>query len=99
MAIIQRYIQTIWQQKPIAIPSSTGSEIARKICNTEPVKHLITSEFSPGDAVGDDYDGLLEWARNSATTIYHPTGTCEMGTDKMAVVDPALKVYGIKGLR
>lgn len=76
-----------------------GIRIARKICNTEPVKQLITSEFSPGDAVSDDYDGLLEWARNSATTIYHPTGTCKMGTDKMAVVDPSLKVYGIKGLR
>ena len=76
-----------------------GIRIARKICNTEPVKQLITSEFSPGDAVGDDYEGLLEWARNSATTIYHPTGTCKMGTDKMAVVDPSLKVYGIKGLR
>ena len=76
-----------------------GIRIARKICNTEPVKQLITSEFSPGDAVSDDYDGLLEWARNSATTIYHPTGSCKMGTDKMAVVDPSLKVYGIKGLR
>ena len=76
-----------------------GIRIARKICNTEPVKQLITSEFSPGDAVSDDYEGLLEWARNSATTIYHPTGTCKMGTDKMAVVDPSLKVYGIKGLR
>ena len=76
-----------------------GIRIARKICNTEPVKQLITSEFTPGDEVGDDYDGLLEWARNSATTIYHPTGTCKMGTDKMAVVDPALKVIGIKGLR
>jgi len=41
----------------------------------------------------------LQWARNTATTIYHPTGTCKMGQDKMAVVDEKLKVRGISGLR
>jgi choline dehydrogenase len=60
---------------------------------------MITSEFSPGEEVGDDYESLLQWARNSSTTIYHPTGTCKMGNDKMAVVDAQLKVHGIKGLR
>ena len=76
-----------------------GIKIARKICNTSPVKELITAEFSPGDEVGDDDAAILEWARNSATTIYHPTGTCKMGSDKMAVVDARLKVYGVSGLR
>ena len=76
-----------------------GIRIARKICNTAPVKAMITSEFSPGEEVGDDYESLLQWARNSSTTIYHPTGTCRMGNDKMAVVDAQLKVHGIKGLR
>ena len=41
----------------------------------------------------------LEWVRNTATTIYHPTGTCKMGTDAMAVVDPRLRVHGVEGLR
>ena len=40
-----------------------------------------------------------EYIRNNADTIYHPVGTCKMGADSMAVVDPQLKVYGIKGLR
>jgi choline dehydrogenase len=76
-----------------------GIRIARKICKTSPVKEQITSEFSPGAEVGDDYENILQWARNTSTTIYHPTGTCKMGTDKMAVVDARLKVHGIRGLR
>ncbi len=76
-----------------------GIRIARKICSTSPVNKLITAEYTPGEEVSDDYDALLEWARNTATTIYHPTGTCKMGSDKMAVVDAKLKVHGIKGLR
>lgn len=40
-----------------------------------------------------------EYIRNNADTIYHPVGTCKMGTDEMAVVDPQLKVIGVEGLR
>jgi len=47
----------------------------------------------------DDYDATLTWARDNSVTIYHPTGTCKMGQDDMAVVDARLRVYGIKGLR
>ena len=47
----------------------------------------------------DDYDALLNWARDNSTTIYHPTGTCKMGNDPMAVVDARLRVRGIDGLR
>ena len=51
-------------------------------------------------AVADDDDAaILDWARNTATTIYHPTGTCKMGQDEMAVVDEKLRVYGVQGLR
>ena len=42
---------------------------------------------------------MLEHARNTATTIYHPVGTCKMGIDPLAVVDPRLRVRGIAGLR
>ena len=76
-----------------------GIRIARKICNTAPVKDMITAEFSPGEQIADDYDQLLEWARNTATTIYHPTGTCKMGKDRQAVVAPRLTVHGMSGLR
>ncbi len=77
-----------------------GIQIARKIALTEPLKSQITEEFSPGREIAfDDEAGTLEWARQTAVTIYHPTGTCKMGTDQMSVVDPRLKVHGIRGLR
>ena len=77
-----------------------GIKVARTVCATEPVKSLIIDEHSPGPSVGaDDNEAILNWARNTATTIYHPTGTCKMGSDKMAVVNDRLQVYGIEGLR
>lgn len=44
-------------------------------------------------------DGLAEIIRRRADTIYHPVGTCRMGSDPDSVVDPTLKVRGIDGLR
>ena len=77
-----------------------GIRIARKISQSGPLRQLITEEHSPGPQVQtDDYDSILNWARDTSTTIYHPTGTCKMGNDPMAVVDARLKVHGIKGLR
>ncbi len=77
-----------------------GIRIARRIARHKPVADVITEEYQPGAAIPDeDYDGLLNWARDTATTIYHPTGTCKMGPDPMAVVDARLKVHGIEGLR
>ncbi len=75
-----------------------GIRIARKIAAEKPLSQFITAEHAPGPEAEDD-ESLLQWARNTATTIYHPTGTCKMGTDPLAVVDPRLKVHGIKGLR
>ena len=51
--------------------------------------------------IGNDYEELLEIARERGLTCYHQMGTCKMGpnTDKTAVVDNKLKVYGIDGLR
>ena len=46
-----------------------------------------------------DCEAILNWARQASVTIYHPTGTCKMGKDDRAVVDPRLRVYGIAGLR
>ncbi len=76
-----------------------GVRITRKITATAPIAQHVTSEHTPGPSVGDDYDEILEWVRNTSTTIYHPTGTCKMGVDDMAVVDPRLKVIGMEGLR
>ncbi|MFX5521457.1 GMC oxidoreductase, partial [Acinetobacter baumannii] len=44
----------------------------------------------------DDIRNIL---RNRVDTVYHPIGTCKMGTDAMAVVDPKLKVHGVEALR
>ena len=53
----------------------------------------------PGKDVSSD-DEILAYLRAEALTVYHPVGTCKMGTDDMAVVDPAtLKVRGVDGLR
>ncbi|TIN67587.1 MAG: alcohol dehydrogenase, partial [Mesorhizobium sp.] len=57
------------------------------------------TEMLPGKDVRSD-DEILAYLRAEALTVYHPVGTCKMGTDAMAVVDPAtLKVRGIGGLR
>jgi choline dehydrogenase len=77
-----------------------GIQIARKIAQFEPLKSHITEEFAPGSGVGvEDYDATLKWARDTSVTIYHPTGTCKMGQDEMAVVDERLRLHGIDGLR
>ncbi|MGB0411779.1 MAG: GMC family oxidoreductase, partial [Pikeienuella sp.] len=77
-----------------------GIRIARRIAQTDPLKSLVTAEHAPGANVdSDDYDAILNWARDTAVTIYHPTGTCKMGVDEAAVVDPRLRVKGIEGLR
>ncbi len=60
-------------------------------------RHSV-AETMPGPAVDSDA-AFLEFARQTGTTIFHPVGTCKMGTDAMAVVDPRLKVHGIEGLR
>ena len=77
-----------------------GIRIARRIARCSPLRELIEDEYAPGSSIeDDDYNGLLNWARDTSTTIYHPTGTCKMGSDKNAVVDERLKVRGITGLR
>lgn len=75
-----------------------GVEIARRIALTEPLASAISEEFRPAPDV-QGYDEVLAWARANSTTIYHPTGTCRMGTDAAAVVDPRLRVNGVAGLR
>jgi choline dehydrogenase len=55
------------------------------------------NEIFPGVEAQSD-EQLLEFIRQKAETIYHPIGTCKMGTDDLAVVDPNLNVHGIDGL-
>ena len=55
-------------------------------------------EFRPGPELVSDED-LAQAAGDISTTIFHPVGTCKMGMDALAVVDPRLKVHGLDGLR
>ena len=55
-------------------------------------------EVQPGPEVRTD-EQIRDWVRRHAETIYHPVGTCRMGRDPMAVVDPELRVHGLAGLR
>lgn len=55
-------------------------------------------ELEPGPQVQTD-EQIRQWIRDHAETIYHPVGTCKMGLDAMAVVDPELRVHGLANLR
>ena len=55
-------------------------------------------ELDPGPQVETDAQ-IRDWIRANAETIYHPVGTCKMGLDDLAVVDPQLRVRGLTGLR
>ncbi len=92
------YLATETDQRVIV----DGIRIARRIARHAPLSSHITEEHAPGPGIDDDdRAGLLNWARETATTIYHPTGTCKMGpsSDSTAVVDERLKVHGTRGLR
>ena len=75
-------------------------KVSRKIAAMPALKAVITEEFDPGAQIRSN-DQLLEHARNTATTIYHPSCTCKMGPadDPMAVVDHQLKIHGLDGIR
>ncbi|HAT35144.1 MAG TPA: choline dehydrogenase, partial [Rhodospirillaceae bacterium] len=75
-----------------------GMRFARAMTETDVLKPHVVHELAPGEKAESDED-LLDHARNTGATLYHPVGTCKMGTDDMAVVDPELKVRGLESLR
>jgi len=62
------------------------------------MKSFARTEVAPGDGVRTD-DAWLDYARKVGGTVYHPTSTCRMGQDDLAVVDERLRVRGLSGLR
>jgi len=70
----------------------------REICSHPELAEHLGEELSPGSERSSDEE-LTEEIRLRAGTVYHPVGTCKMGVDEMAVVDPHLRVRGIQGLR
>jgi choline dehydrogenase-like flavoprotein len=77
-----------------------GVKLTREIAATSPLRELVGQEHFPGPAVKTD-DELAAAVRLSCNTIFHPTGTCKMGSanDKKAVVDASLRVHGLRNLR
>ncbi len=73
-------------------------KVARRIAEAPALAAEIVDEFVPGREYQTDEELLLA-ARKFSQTIYHPTSTCKMGHDDMAVVDDRLRVHGIQGLR
>jgi choline dehydrogenase len=75
-----------------------GIKILRKILAAPALKPFVVGEVEPGPKVVSNED-ILNFCRQRGSTVYHPTSTCRMGNDPLAVVDQRLRVRGIEGLR
>ena len=75
-----------------------GLRYGRRALQAPALKDLLEPEQSPGLDTDTD-DGLAQYARNAAATMWHCAGTCRMGADDQSVVDPSLNVRGVDGLR
>ena len=77
---------------------SAGLRFAREIFASPAIAACSVEETLPGPGVQTDEE-IAAYARNFGNTIYHPVGTCRMGSGPSAVVDDRLRVHGIAGLR
>jgi choline dehydrogenase len=93
-AMIANYLATETDRRTI----TDGLMLGRRLLAMPQMQHYVAEEFLPGPAVVTD-EQMLQHARNCGGTVFHPTSTCKMGIDTMAVVDPELRVNGIDGLR
>lgn len=75
-----------------------GARLARQIAAAEPFRSELGRELIPGPGSDSD-DDLAEDLRRRVELLFHPVGTCRMGSDEAAVVDPELRVRGVSGLR
>jgi choline dehydrogenase-like flavoprotein len=74
-----------------------GMRLARQIAATSPLQEKVVREILPGPEVSDD--DMEQSLRERVELIYHPAGTCRMGSGEDAVLDPELRVRGLTGLR
>jgi choline dehydrogenase len=75
-----------------------GLKVLRKILSAPALKPYVAEEVAPGPKISSDEE-LLSFCRRTGSTVYHPTSTCRMGNDPLAVVDQRLRLRGIEGLR
>jgi choline dehydrogenase-like flavoprotein len=73
-------------------------DMARAIAATKPLSGFLRGEATPGTKVTSETE-IRAAIRLYAKTIYHPVGTCRMGVDALAVVDPHLRLRGLEGIR
>lgn len=75
-----------------------GLRHTQRIFQAPALAQHSVKELQPGEPI-DTVDQVIDFAKRNGASIYHPVGTCKMGDDPMAVVDPRLRVHGIAGLR
>ena len=93
-AIEPRYLSSRADRQTIV----AGMKLLRRIMQQPAMRRYIAEERAPSPACTSDAE-LLAFARETGTTVFHPTSTCRMGSDDAAVVDERLRVRGIDGLR
>ncbi|HSW12535.1 MAG TPA: choline dehydrogenase [Solimonas sp.] len=104
---------TLASADPLAAPLIDGNflsqrrDVMRLVAGVRKLREVLAQkafdahrdvELSPGPALQSDAQ-LEDWVRRNCGSNFHPVGTCKMGVDEMAVVDPQLRVRGIEGLR
>jgi choline dehydrogenase len=93
-AILHNFLETV-HDKEVALRSV---ELVRRIAAQTALRRFRPQEISPPPGV-ETADAVLDYARRTITTVFHPVGTCAMGRGPRAVVDSRLRVHGVGGLR
>ncbi len=75
-----------------------GIKLMRQLFRTPAFDEFRGAEMAPSADIQSDEE-IETYIRENCSTVFHPIGTCKMGTDSMAVVDPELRVHGVEGLR
>ena len=92
--IVPNYLQDPLDRKTLV----AGLRMLRDIYAQKAFRSMWDIEVLPGSAATDD-DDLWRFAQTTGGTVFHPVGTCRMGSDKASVLDPQLRVRGVEGLR
>lgn len=74
-----------------------GFKLTQKLMQSDAFKSMIKEDLFTATVKTDE--DIRQVLRDRSDTVYHPVGSCKMGVDDMAVVDPRLRVYGIQNLR